>query len=151
MVQPRDEAFLRPDTGTLKEFSASEIGFLNAGKSIFNFSVGLSFPIKNNVKGFASLRTDYSNMGKELLENESGFSASSVSHNLYHFQGGANFKKRKFNLRAGILLTYGRNRNHQQLVNFDDPSEMNFLEGTKDLVPSRKLSAGFMLAYVHNF
>lgn len=151
MVQPRDEAFLRPDTGTVKEFSAAEIGFLNAGKSIFNFSAGVSFPIKNNVKGFVSLRTDYSNMGKEMLENESGFSASSVSYNLYHFQGGANFKKRKFNLRAGILLTYGRNRNHQQLVNFDDPSEMNFLEGSKDLVPSTKISAGLLLAYVHNF
>ena len=150
-VQPRDEAFLRPETGSVKEFSAAEIGLLNAGKSIFNFAAGFRFPIKKEVKGFISLRTDYSNMSKEILENENGFPASSVSNNLYHFQGGAYFKKRKFNLRAGILLTFGRDKNYQQLVNFDDPSEINFLEGTKDLVLSTKLSAGLMLAYIHNF
>lgn len=98
-----------------------------------------------------SIRTDFSNGGKELLENENGFSTSSISYNLYHLQGGANFKKRKFNLRAGILLTYGTNKSFQQLVNFDDPSEINFLEGNKDLAKATKLSAGLMLAYVHNF
>ncbi|WP_439506737.1 hypothetical protein [Sediminibacterium sp.] len=151
LVQPRDEAFIRPDTGTVKEFSASEISFKDAGKSILNFSIGISFPLKNEVKGFISARTDFTYSNKELFENNNGFSASSINYDLYHLQAGANIKKRKFNLKAGILLSYGRNKSLEQLVNFDDPNEMNFLEGNKDNTPASKFSAGFMLAYVHNF
>jgi len=151
LVQPRDEAFIRPDTTTVKEFSASEISFKDAGKSIFNFSLGVSFPLKNEVKGFISARTDFTYAGKELIENNNGFNASSVNYDLYHLQAGANFKKRKFNLKAGLLLSYGRNKSLEQLVNFDDPSELNFLEGNKDNTIASKFSAGFMLAYVHNF
>ena len=103
------------------------------------------------MKGFVSLRTDFSYAGRELIENNNGFSASSANYDLYHIQGGANIKKRKFNLKAGILLTYGTNRSHEQLVNFDNPSEANFLEGTKQNVRASRFSAGFMLAYVHNF
>ena len=151
IVQPRDEAFIRPDTGTVKEFSASEISLKDAGKSIMNFSFGISFPLKNEVKGFFSARTDFTYAGKALLGNNNGFSASSVNYDLYHFQAGANIKKRKFNLKAGLLVSYGRNKALEQLVNFDDPSENNFLEGNKDYTPASKFTIGLMLAYVHNF
>jgi len=151
IVQPRDEAFIRPDTGTSNVFSASQLSFKDAGKSLLNFSVGVSFPLKNEVKGFVSLRTDFSYAGRELIDNNNGFSASSANYDLYHFQGGANIKKRKFNLKAGLLLTYGTNRSHEQLVNFDNPREANFLEGTKQNVRASRFSAGLMLAYVHNF
>lgn len=58
---------------------------------------------------------------------------------------------RKFNLKSGILLTYGSNRSHEQFVNFDNPKEANFLEGTKQNVTASKFSAGLMLVYIHNF
>lgn len=151
VIQPRDEAFIRPDTGTSNVFSASQLKFKDAGKSLLNFSVGASFPLKNEVKGFVSLRTDFSHSGKDLFENNNGFSIASANYDLYHFQGGANIKKRKFNLKAGILLTYGSNRSHEQFVNFDNPKEANFLEGTKQNVTASKFSAGLMLAYIHNF
>ncbi len=150
IIQPRDEAFIRPDTGTIKAFSASEISFKDAAKSLVNFSAGFSFPLKNDVKGFVSARTDFSYAGRELMQNSNGFNASSANYDLYHFQGGANIKKRKFNFRVGVLLTYGRNSQHEQLVNFDNPSEANFLEGTKQNVRATRFSAGLMLAYVHN-
>lgn len=151
IIQPRDEAFIRPDTGTTKLFSASEISFQDAAKSLVNFSAGLSFPLKNEVKGFASIRTDFSYAGRELLQNNNGFSASSANYDLFHFQGGTNIKKRKFNLKVGVLLTYGRNSKHEQMVNFDNPFESNFLEGSKENVRATKFSTGLMLAYVHNF
>lgn len=151
IIQPRDEAFIRPDTSTIKVFSASQISFKDAGKSLLNFSVGVSFPLKNEMKGFLSARTDFSYAGKELFENNNGFRASSANYDMYHFQGGANIKKKKFNLKAGILLSYGQNKAHKQLVNFDNPSELNFLEGNTINVTASKFSAGFMLAYVHNF
>lgn len=151
IIQPRNEAFIRPDTSTIRAFSASEISFKDAGKSLLNVSIGFSFPLKNEVKGFLSARTDFSYAGRDLIQNNNGFNASSANYDLYHVQGGANIKKRKFNLKAGVLLSYGTNRSHEQLVNFDNPSESNFLEGTKQNVRATRFSAGFMLAYVHNF
>jgi hypothetical protein len=66
-------------------------------------------------------------------------------------QLGSNFKKRKFNLRAGLLLTYGSTNQFKQSINFDNPNESNLLEGELGLTKASTFSAGLMFAYIHNF
>jgi hypothetical protein len=66
-------------------------------------------------------------------------------------QIGANFKKRKFNLRSGILLSYGSSGKYMQDVNFDNPNENNYLGGDPHTTRATEVSAGLMFAYIYNF
>ncbi|WP_421938854.1 hypothetical protein [Pedobacter sp.] len=69
----------------------------------------------------------------------------------YHFQLGANFKRRKFNLRAGVQLSYGHTDRYAQPANFDTPTEDNLLIGETLNVPAKRFGAGLLLSYIHNF
>jgi hypothetical protein len=71
--------------------------------------------------------------------------------NNYHFQFGANFKRRKFNLRAGLQLSYGRTSNYEQQANFDTLTEDNLLIGQTVPVPANRFGASLLLSYIHNF
>ncbi len=44
-------------------------------------------------------------------------------------QLGANVKRRKFNLRPGLLLSYGASNKYMQAINFDNPKDTNLLVG----------------------
>lgn len=150
VIAPRNEFFVRPDTGIVQRFTASMMQLKNIHKAILNFSVGASFPLKDKVTGYASLRTDFNYSDERAFSNEDGFRSNTATWDIYHMQLGTNFKKRRFNLRAGVLLSYGRKSRVEQMVNFDNPSE-DSLEGTLKSISATRFAAGLMLAYIHNF
>lgn len=76
--------------------------------------------------------------------------ANTSDWNLWHLQLGANVKKRKFNLRPGLLLSYGTTNKYMQPVNYDNPHEDNFLLGDPHQVKASRFSAGLMFSYIHN-
>ncbi len=151
VLTPREEFFVRPDTGYDKRFTSSMMQMKSIHKSILNFSVGASFPIKKSIQGYASLRTDFNYSDEPNFKDEDGYRSNTATWNLYHMQIGTNFKKRRFNLRAGILLSYGHISKSEQMVNFDEPTDSEYLEGTIKNISASRLSAGLMLAYIHNF
>ena len=151
VITPRNDYFIRPDTAN----NASTSRLLNvsdARKAIINFSLAVTFPLKDLVTGFCSVRTDFNYAAKSLYDSSnSGYIANTGSWNLYHAQLGANFKKRKFNLRSGLLLSYGATNSYKQTVNYDKPNENNLLLGDPTPTKATRFSVGLMISYIHNF
>ena len=150
IVTPRNEAFIRPDTASSS--TASELNeFKDSHKAILNLAIGFSKVLTHTVTGFLSLRTDF-NYGPPSAYKDyyTGFVSTIANWDLYHMQLGANFRKRKFNLRMGLLLDYGHTSQYLQVVNYDNPNEGNLLLGDTHTTKATRLSAGLMFSYIHN-
>jgi hypothetical protein len=151
VVQPRNEKFIRPDTGNISGFTSQLLRLKDQHKTIINFAVGTSFLIKDELRGYCSLRTNFNYLSSDLFTNFEGYRSGIGIWDMYHMQIGANFKKRKFNLRSGILLSYGSSGKYMQDVNFDNPNENNYLGGDPHTTRATEVSAGLMFAYIYNF
>jgi hypothetical protein len=151
VVQPRNEKFIRPDTGYVSGFTSRILRLKDKHKPVVNFALATSFPIRDKVRGYCSLRTNFNYLRSDILSNEEGYRSSTGIWDMYHMQVGANFKKRKFNLRTGILLSYGSSGKYMQDVNFDNANEDNYLAGDIHTTRATRISAGLMLAYIYNF
>ncbi len=149
VITPRNDYFIRPDTAN-NVYTASLLKMKDARKAIVNFSLGASFLIKDAVTGFCSLRTDFNYASDDLYSNTDGYKINTANWNLYHAQIGANFKKRKFNLRSGLLVSYGSTKNYDQGINYDNPNEGNLLIGDIGKTKATRFSVGLMIAYIHN-
>jgi hypothetical protein len=150
IITPRDEYFVRPDTGNNNVLTSALLQFKDAHKSLVNFSLGISYELRPAVMGFFSLRTNFTYADEGLYTNSSGFTANSSAWNDYHSQIGINVKKRKFNFRAGLVFTYGTTNKYLQPINFDNPNEDNILQGNPVLTKATHFSAGLMLGYIYN-
>ncbi len=53
-------------------------------------------------------------------------------------------------MRIGLLFSHGATNKYPQEINFDAPSENNFLPGNTESVKATHFSAGVMLSYIHN-
>ncbi|HEX8676379.1 MAG TPA: hypothetical protein VF700_04115 [Segetibacter sp.] len=151
LVQPRNEKFIRPDTGNVSGFTSQLLRLKDEHNPIINFALATIFPIKDKLTGYFSLRTNFNYLANGLFTNVEGYRANIGIWDMYHMQIGANFKKRKFNMRAGILLSYGSAGDYMQDVNFDNPNENNYLVGDRHATRATEVSAGLMFAYIYNF
>ncbi|HVW62939.1 MAG TPA: hypothetical protein VHC48_22965, partial [Puia sp.] len=152
IVTPRNEAFIRPDTAN-NAGTSMLTRLKEARKAILNVAIGFSKVLTPTVTGFISMRTDFNYGGPSNYkdyETGLGYTSNTADWDLYHMQLGANFKKRKFNLRVGLLLDYGHTNQYTQVVNYDNPSEDNFLLGDVHRTKASRLGAGLMFAYIHN-
>ncbi|WP_153798728.1 hypothetical protein [Foetidibacter luteolus] len=148
VLSPRGDYFIRPDTGENNKNTTSQLRLRDSRKAITNFAIGLALPVKQNVMGYVSARTDFNY--DNLPYDEEGYTPNISSWNIYHMQLGVNVKKRKFNLRTGLLLSYGVTSKHYQQVNFDNPDESNFLLGVTGQTKARHYTLGVMFSYIHN-
>jgi hypothetical protein len=147
IITPRSESFIRPDTGSNRTYTTDLLKFVDERKSVINLGVGITYFINPDLTAFLSLRTDFS---YAFSDNLDGFYPNVTNTNSYHTQIGGNFKRKKLNLRAGLLLTYGSSAQYLQPVNFSNPNEDNFMGGDLQKVRGNFFSVGFLLAYVHN-
>jgi hypothetical protein len=150
IVTPRNKAFIRPDTANLGG-GTELIRFKDAHKAVLNVAIGFNKALTPLVTGFAALRTDFSYGGPSSYEElDPGYVSGTSDWDLYHMQLGANFKKRKFNLRIGLLLDYGHTSRYKQVVNYDNPDEENLLIGDPHTTKAGRWGAGLMFSYIHN-
>ncbi|MFT3935905.1 MAG: hypothetical protein QM726_19910 [Chitinophagaceae bacterium] len=149
VITPHNDYFIRPDTAN-NSYTSALLRMKDARKAVVNFALAFSFPIKEAVTGFLSARTDFSYASDKLFANTDGYKVNTANWNLYHIQFGGNFKKRKFNLRSGLLLSYGSTKKYDQGINFDNPNEGNLLIGDIGKTKATRFSAGIMVAYIHN-
>ncbi|WP_298733445.1 hypothetical protein [uncultured Chitinophaga sp.] len=150
ILTPRNEAFVRPDTGDNRTLTTSLIRLHDARTSVINFALGISYVLKPNITAYCAVRSDMSYADSGEFENLTGYEAFTAHWNNYHLALGANFKRQKFNFRTGFLLAYGHTGAYPQDVNFDQPDEDNLLLGNPVNTVARRFSAGFMLSYIHN-
>ncbi len=148
IITPRNDYFIRPDTAN-NTATADLLKLVDARKPVLNIAIGISYVFDSVITGYFSLRTDFSYSGN--YKDNDGTRSNTSEWNQYHTQIGANLKRRKFNLRVGLLLTYGTTGKYQQPLNFDDPNETNLLLGNPHTTHARNLAAGLLLAYLHNF
>jgi len=150
ILTPRNEAFIRPDTGDNRTLTTDLIRLQDARKAIINFAVGLSYTLKPNITAYCAVRSDMSYASLKEFKSLSGYEAYTAHWDNYHLALGANFKRQKFNFRTGFLLAYGRTNDYPQDVNYDEPNENNLLQGNLVPTTAHRFSLGFMLSYIHN-
>ncbi|WP_428328473.1 hypothetical protein [Mucilaginibacter sp.] len=151
ILTPKNQSFIKGvdigDDLLTPEF----LKFKDARKAVTNFGIGASYLLKPDLMGYLSLHTDFNSISPSLYNiNDDGYRSNTANYNIYHCQIGANFKKRKFNLRTGLLLSYGTTNKYLQTVNFDNPSEANYLSGNPGYTKASQFSVGLMLSYIHN-
>lgn len=151
IITPAKADFIRPDT-TNNSVTPALIKLKDAHKSLINYSLGISYHVNPVVTGYVSMRTDFNYADKSLFHDDYGYTVNTSYWNDYHFQVGANVGRRKFNLRAGLLVTYGSTNKFMQTVNYDTPHENNLLigDGTLHNTKATHFVTGLMLSYVHN-
>lgn len=154
IISPRNEAFIRPPS--LKELGdVNDIRFFDSRKAVTNFSIGVSHVFKPTLTGYLSFRTDFNYTNPSLYdikqrENAQGILGNVSQWNNYHLQIGTNFRKRKFNLRGGLILTYGRQDNYYQDKDLDSAYDDNFLSGNSGYRTASHFLGGILISYIHN-
>jgi len=151
IITPKKQSFIKGAESNEDFFTSEFLKFNDARKSITNFGVGASYLLKPDLMGYLSFHTDFNNISKALYNpDDSGYRSNTGNYNIYHSQVGINVKKRKFNLRTGLLLSYGTTNKYLQTINFDNPNETNFLSGDPGYTKASQFSVGLMLSYIHN-
>lgn len=150
IIAPNNDVFIRPDTGDFRSYTYSLLRLKDARKAVFNLAIGNSFYVNDKYTAFVSARTNFSYIDKSLFKNSEGFLPYTSSWNNYHLQLGVNTKRKNVNLKAGLFFALGFNGEYDQVANFDNPSDTNFLQGNAETVKSNHFSAGVMLSYIHN-
>ena len=149
IITPRNEYFIRPDSANNAGTSLL-LKMKNVHKAVLNIAVGASYDINENTTGYLSLRTDFTYADTKLFTDLFGQAPNLTVWNNYYMQLGANFKKRRFNFRTGLLPGYGSTNKYGQTVNYDHPDESNFLLGSPTLTSARHFSVGVLFAYIHH-
>jgi len=152
IVTPRNGAFIRPADSIANTNTADLIKLKDAHRAILNLAVGYSQQLTAAVTGFLSFRTDFNYATPSAFKDDynNAYISNTASWDLYHVQAGANFRRRKFNLRVGLLLEYGHTSAYPQQVNFDNPNENNILLGDTHPTKATRLSGGLLFSYIHN-
>ncbi|RCH54702.1 hypothetical protein DJ568_09420 [Mucilaginibacter hurinus] len=141
----------RPATEVNSFITGEFFKLKDARTSVFNFGMGVSYEIKQDVTGYLSARLDKSYSDDNAFKDDLGFVSHLSSWDNIHWQVGANLKRRRFNLRAGLLFTHGYTNGYEQPINFSTPNEGNFLEGNLQNTTGRTMGVKLLLAYMHNF
>ena len=148
-LQATDEYFTKPANSLL--YSSNLLVLKDARKSVIDFGIGYSFVLHENVTGYISARIDQSYADDTLFKDDNGYSSHTTSWNNYDWGFGANIKRRRSNLRTGLLFTYGKTDNYLQSYNFDNVNEDNVLAGEPQKTIARTLGVKLMMAYIYNF
>lgn len=149
MITPGPKQFIRSDSLD-GAYTTSLLRMKDARKGILNVAAGVSWLFKENLTAFFSLRTDFTYADPKLFKDSDGYRSNISSWNIYHCQLGVNAKRKKFNLRTGLLISYGRSGKVPQGMNYDSPNESNLLLGEIGKTKGGMFSAGLMVSYIHN-
>ena len=150
VLTPRNDYFIRPDTGSANTSTQALLKFKDVRKAVVNVAAGFSFPVKPSVTGYVSVRTDFSYADEKSFADEDGYVSYTTNWNTYHAQIGANIRRPKFSFRPGLLLSYGTTNKYKPEVNFDTPNESNLLLGDPVNAKANHIVIGLLLSYIHN-
>jgi hypothetical protein len=147
ILKADDALFVKnSDVETPEAVDDGGLNLTDERKKVLNFGIGFSKVLNPTIVLMLALRSDFN-----YLKTSADDIQNIDLWNNYHFQFGANFKRRKFNLRAGLQLSYGRTSNYEQQANFDTLTEDNLLIGQTVPVPANRFGASLLLSYIHNF
>jgi len=152
VITPRNEVFIRPADDT-QNYTSELLRFKDVRRAVANVGVGISYNFNPDLTGLLGAYTDfrYADNDLDLKQNSGNGNAYNISYwNNFSTQIGINVKRRKFNLRTGLLLTYASTNKYPQLVDFGNPNEDNLLAGQPGLTRATHFSVGWLFSYIHN-
>lgn len=150
MISLRPLSFIRGEGPDEENNSTENLRFKDRRNSVFNVGVGSSYQMSEKLTTYLAFRTDFTYFKPNHEEEFTGYYTNTSLWNNYHLQLGANIKRRKFNLRTGLLLSYGATKEYEQEVNFNTVLDQNAFIGNPQLIKANYFSVGLMLAYIHN-
>ncbi|MDP9076860.1 MAG: hypothetical protein M3O71_05515 [Bacteroidota bacterium] len=150
IITPRNTDFIRSNGGNDNTVTSDILKLKDARKSIINYGIGFTYELKPDVTGFISARTDFTYYDQKKYKDDDGNISNVSNYNIYHMQLGGNLKRRKFNLRTGLLFDYGHTNGYPQPADMTSASDSNFLEGNTHNVKATYFSVGLMFAYIYN-
>ncbi len=152
IITPRPDFFIRPDTGNSNLITPDLLKLKDARKAVMNVALGANYKLSEKYTLYAAARTDFTYAGKNRFKDSiDGFIPNTSAWDIYHLQLGINLKKARYNLRAGIYSSIGSTKNYKQEINFNNPSESNFLMGNPSVTKASYFSIGLLVSYIHNF
>ena len=138
--------FLRPTSsfpnGTSDRFLSINI----AKKAVFNVAAGIEYDATQKLQLITSFRTNFSAYDPSV-KNAEGINPYFTSWNLFHWVGGVAATMGNHELSLGLNLGFGADKNFNQSVNLDAPTEGNFLQGELTIAEASYFSAGLILGY----
>lgn len=153
VLKPKPAAFIRPDTGS-SNAAASMLQLNDERRGVLNVGIGASYRVMGSTLIFASLRTDFTydkGINGDVRTVTEGYKVNTTDWDMYHAQVGVSMRKKRYHVRAGLLLSYGSTGRYDQTINLDHPDEDNFLLGDPQPVNARTIQAGALISYIHNF
>ncbi len=108
------------------------LSFVDVAKPVLNVAVGYRWKIRDQLMFMSGFRTDFNNIHNADYKEYSDYNKiNSADINIYHYTGGFQFKMlQKYLLVAGGEISFGQERNREQIANFSDPVEYNSNTGT---------------------
>ena len=101
--------------------------FPDDAKALYNMAIGYRWQIKPRVLFLMGLRTDFNNIKDyDYGDMEKYETLTSSSMNIYHATGGVQFHYKKHQLIAGTQMSFGRQKNIEQMANFGDDYQPDF-------------------------
>ncbi len=143
-------AFVRPPE-LYESLGSDEFLRVKGGaKPVFNMALGYEHTLNEMVSIMAGLRTDNSWFDTTIVDTR-GIKPDISSWDIYHFTGGASFKKGRSTLSIGLLFSAGADNEYKQRGNLSSPDEGNFLQGQTTITKARYNSFGILLGFSFNF
>ncbi len=157
MVKAEQKPFLYPDNSAFADYLKG-IRFLSVygvNNEVFNFSLGAEFKINDKLSWLSGFRTDHSHFkASERVDYDRPevLFISAFDIDLYHISTGLAIHKPKSRITAGINYAFAREHNLQQIINFTDPKDYNFLVGNNAPVADVLINSySLIIGYLHYF
>ena len=110
-------------------------GFNNmvmANKDVINLAFSVQQHFSEKLEAIIGFRTDINYLDRSAIDLDSDFFPGLTYWNLYHITGGMLWKFEKFDLSLGGSYSFGMNKGTRQFINLTEPTDQNYLFGSKD-------------------
>lgn len=97
----------------------------DVAKPVLNVAIGYRWQLSENLMFLNGFRTDFNNInGADYKQYDNYNKINTTNINIYHYTGGVQFYLlKKYLLVAGGELSFGYDKNQEQLANFTEPVE----------------------------
>lgn len=151
IVKAAPSAFVRPPDVFEGLGSENFLKVPAGAKPVFNIAVGYENQISENQTLNFGFRNDMSYYDSSIA-NTNGINPVISSWDLYHFVGGTTFTKNRHTLSTGLLFSWGKKNDYEQVNTIGgDLAENDLLQGSTSIAGAKYSSVGILLGYTLNF
>jgi hypothetical protein len=116
VMKPDSGNFIANNPATINQRNSADIlKVYDAMKNVFNIGIAVEQKLNDNLKGYAAIRTDFSNAN---FKDVDGLFVGFTDLNVYHFTVGLSTEMNDTFIGVGFEYSHGQNSNFPQIFNF---------------------------------